>query len=44
LSVVASLSDFITVLARGNILSQGTYSVVSTDPRVIEAYIGSGHA
>ena len=44
LSVVASLSDYITVLARGNILSQGTYSVVSADSRVIEAYIGSGHA
>jgi branched-chain amino acid transport system ATP-binding protein len=44
LSVVASLSDTITVLARGNILSQGTYATVSADPRVIEAYIGSGHA
>jgi branched-chain amino acid transport system ATP-binding protein len=42
LSVVASLSDTITVLARGNILSEGTYSTVSADPRVIEAYIGSG--
>jgi branched-chain amino acid transport system ATP-binding protein len=42
LSVVASLSDTITVLARGNILSQGNYSTVSADPRVIEAYIGSG--
>jgi branched-chain amino acid transport system ATP-binding protein len=42
LSVVASLSDTITVLARGNILSQGDYSTVSADPRVIEAYIGSG--
>jgi branched-chain amino acid transport system ATP-binding protein len=44
LSVVASLSDHITVLARGNILSQGNYATVSSDPRVIEAYIGSGHA
>lgn len=44
LSVVASLSDCITVLARGNILAQGSYSSISTDSRVIEAYIGSGHA
>ncbi|MCO5091658.1 ABC transporter ATP-binding protein [Bosea sp. (in: a-proteobacteria)] len=44
LSVVASLSDYITVLARGNVLSQGDYATVSKDPRVIEAYIGSGHA
>ena len=44
LSVVASLSDRITVLARGQILSEGDYATVSKDPRVIEAYIGSGHA
>ncbi len=43
LSVVASLSDTITVLARGNVLAEGDYAAVSKDPRVIEAYIGSGH-
>ncbi|QWW71323.1 ABC transporter ATP-binding protein [Rhizobium sp. WYJ-E13] len=42
LSVVASLSDRITVLARGQILAEGDYATVSKDPRVIEAYIGSG--
>jgi branched-chain amino acid transport system ATP-binding protein len=44
LSVVASLSDHITVLARGKILAEGDYATVSKDPRVIEAYIGAGHA
>ncbi|TCV69314.1 amino acid/amide ABC transporter ATP-binding protein 1 (HAAT family) [Neorhizobium sp. S3-V5DH] len=44
LSVVASLSDRITVLARGAILAEGDYAAVSKDPRVIEAYIGAGHA
>lgn len=44
LSVVAALSDTITVLARGAILSHGDYAMVSADPRVIEAYIGAGHA
>ena len=44
LSVVASLSDRITVLARGNVLAEGDYAQVSKDPRVVEAYIGSGHA
>lgn len=44
LSVVASLSDTITVLARGKVLAEGDYSTVSKDPRVIEAYIGAGHA
>ncbi len=42
LSVVASLSDRITVLARGQVLAEGDYAAVSKDPRVIEAYIGSG--
>jgi branched-chain amino acid transport system ATP-binding protein len=42
LSVVATLSDRITVLARGQILAEGDYASVSKDPRVIEAYIGSG--
>lgn len=42
LSVVASLSDRITVLARGQVLAEGDYETVSNDPRVIEAYIGSG--
>ena len=43
LSVVASLSDTITVLARGNVLAEGNYATVSKDPRVVEAYIGAGH-
>jgi branched-chain amino acid transport system ATP-binding protein len=43
LSVVASLSDRITVLARGKVLAEGDYSTVSSDPQVIEAYIGAGH-
>jgi branched-chain amino acid transport system ATP-binding protein len=44
LSVVSRLSDWITVLARGEILAEGNYEQVSRDPRVIEAYIGTGHA
>ncbi len=40
LSVVASLSDTITVLAGGQVLAEGPYRTVSQDPRVIEAYIG----
>ncbi len=43
LSVVADLSNFITVLARGRVLAEGNYATVSTDERVIEAYIGVGH-
>jgi branched-chain amino acid transport system ATP-binding protein len=43
LSVVADLSDHITVLARGQVLAEGNYEAVSQDERVIEAYIGAGH-
>jgi len=42
LSVVAQLSDTITVLARGEILAEGPYSVVSRNPKVVEAYMGTG--
>ncbi len=44
LSVVAELSDRITVLARGEILAEGPYSEVSKNQRVLEAYMGTGHA
>jgi branched-chain amino acid transport system ATP-binding protein len=41
MSVVANLSDTITVLARGTVLAEGPYAQVSKDPRVLEAYVGS---
>jgi len=44
LSVVANLSDRITVLARGEILAEGDYEAVSRNPDVIQAYMGAGHA
>ena len=44
LSVVADLSDRITVLARGAILAEGDYAAISKSPEVIEAYLGAGHA
>jgi branched-chain amino acid transport system ATP-binding protein len=43
LSVVANLSDKITVLARGEILAEGSYASVSKNPAVIQAYMGTGH-
>jgi branched-chain amino acid transport system ATP-binding protein len=43
LSVVAGLSDTITVLTRGEVLTEGDYATVSKDPRVIEAYLGAAH-
>jgi branched-chain amino acid transport system ATP-binding protein len=43
LSVVEDLSDRITVLTRGQILAEGNYQTVSSDPKVREAYLGVGH-
>jgi branched-chain amino acid transport system ATP-binding protein len=43
MSVVADISDKITVLQRGQILAEGSYREVSEDPRVVSAYLGSGH-
>jgi branched-chain amino acid transport system ATP-binding protein len=40
LSVVANLCDTITVLQRGEVIAEGSYDVVSRDPRVREAYLG----
>ncbi len=44
LSVVANLSNTITVLQRGEVLAEGTYDQISRNPEVIEAYMGTGHA
>ena len=44
LSVVADLSDHITVLTRGRVLAEGNYETVSNNPEVREAYMGVGHA
>ena len=40
LSVVADLSDCITVMQRGAVLTEGPYEVVSSNPEVLEAYMG----
>ena len=44
LSVVADLSHTITVMQRGEILTEGSYEEISRNPEVIEAYLGTGHA
>jgi branched-chain amino acid transport system ATP-binding protein len=41
LTVVQDLAERVTVLARGSVLSEGSYAEVSRDPAVLEAYIGA---
>jgi branched-chain amino acid transport system ATP-binding protein len=43
LSVVAEISDRITVLARGKVLAEGSYADVSANKDVQSAYIGAGY-
>jgi branched-chain amino acid transport system ATP-binding protein len=44
MSVVENICDQITVLQRGEILAEGDYKTVSSNPQVLEAYVGTGHA
>ena len=44
LSVVAHLSDTITVLAHGSVLAEGPYEEVSNNRAVLEAYVGTADA
>ena len=44
MAVVARIADTITVLQRGQIIASGSYAEVSTNPQVMEAYMGSADA
>ncbi|TWI62873.1 branched-chain amino acid transport system ATP-binding protein [Pseudoduganella lurida] len=41
MSVVSGICDRISVLQRGAMLAEGSYAEVSTNPQVMEAYMGS---
>lgn len=44
MNVVASIADTISVLQRGQVIAEGNYDTVSTNPQVLEAYMGSTEA
>lgn len=41
MKVVASIADTITVLQRGSVIANGTYAEVSSNPQVMDAYLGT---
>ena len=44
MSVVSDLCNVITVLQRGVVLAEGSYAEISSNPQVLEAYMGVNHA
>jgi branched-chain amino acid transport system permease protein len=44
LGFITNICEHITVLDQGAVLAEGTAEEIQRDPRVIEAYLGSGHA
>lgn len=43
MSIVFGLCSVITVLQRGSVLAEGSYAEVSSNPQVLEAYLGVSH-
>jgi branched-chain amino acid transport system ATP-binding protein len=41
MNVVAQIADTISVLQRGQVIAEGPYAVVSQNPQVLEAYMGT---
>jgi branched-chain amino acid transport system ATP-binding protein len=41
MKVVANIATTISVLQRGEIIAEGPYEVVSKNPQVMEAYMGT---
>jgi len=44
MNVIATIADTITVLQRGQVIAEGSYDVVSKNPQVLEAYMGTAEA
>jgi neutral amino acid transport system ATP-binding protein len=43
MDVVHDISDWVVVMSEGKIISEGTADDISTDPKVIDAYLGAHH-
>ncbi len=43
MDVVRDISDWVVVMAEGSIIAEGTHDDVTSDPAVIDAYLGTDH-
>ena len=43
MDVVRDISDWVVVMAEGDIIAEGTHDDITGDPRVIDAYLGTQH-
>jgi len=43
MTVISSIADTISVLQRGTVIAEGPYALVSKNPLVVEAYMGSAN-
>ena len=43
MDVVRDISDWVVVMAEGSIIAEGTHDDVTSDARVIDAYLGTDH-
>jgi branched-chain amino acid transport system ATP-binding protein len=44
MDVVRTISDWVVVMAEGEIVAEGRHSSIVANPRVIDAYLGAHHA
>ncbi|HET8618591.1 MAG TPA: ATP-binding cassette domain-containing protein, partial [Acidimicrobiales bacterium] len=44
MDVVRTISDWVVVMAEGEIVAEGRHSAIVANPRVIDAYLGAHHA
>jgi len=43
MDVVRDISDWVVVMAEGSVIAEGTHDDVTSDPAVIDAYLGTDH-
>ena len=43
MDMVSEISDYVLVMAQGQLISQGAFSQIASDPEVIDAYLGEHH-